>query len=100
MVKVFGWRLGLPGGGALPLVQHIRTSNVCTANAYFFRKLGGRFSLAPLQWKKCRPRKAVISSLLKPYLFAHPNPISAIISWIISWTIGWQIVPYKTERWL
>lgn len=60
MVKVFGWRLGLPGGGALPLVQHIRTSNVCTANAYFFRKLGGRFSLSALQWKKCRPRKAVI----------------------------------------
>jgi hypothetical protein len=33
---------------------------------------------------------------LKPYLFAHPNPISAIISWITSW----QIIPYKTERWL
>ena len=24
-------------------------------------------------------------SLIKPYLFAHPNPINAIISWIISW---------------
>ena len=24
---------------------------------------------------------------LKPYLFVHPNPISAIISWINSWTI-------------
>ena len=22
---------------------------------------------------------------VKPYLFAHPNPINAIISWIISW---------------
>ena len=38
--------------------------------------------------------------LLKPYLFARPNPICAIISWIISWTISWQIIPYKTERWL
>ena len=26
-----------------------------------------------------------ITFLLKPYLFAHPNPISAIISWTISW---------------
>ena len=26
------------------------------------------------------------TKLLKPYLFAHPNPINAIISWIISWT--------------
>ena len=57
MVKVFGWRLGLPGGGALPLVQHIRTSNVCTANAYFFRKLGGRFSLSALQWKNAGQEK-------------------------------------------
>ena len=24
---------------------------------------------------------------LKPYFFAHPNPINAIISWIISQTI-------------
>ena len=37
---------------------------------------------------------------LKPYLFAHPNPISVIISWITSWTISWQIIPYETERWL
>jgi hypothetical protein len=36
----------------------------------------------------------------KPHLFAHPNPISVIISWITSWTISWQIIPYKTERWL
>ena len=36
---------------------------------------------------------------VKPYLFAHPNQISAIISWITSWTTSWQIIPYKTERW-
>jgi hypothetical protein len=38
--------------------------------------------------------------LHNPNLFAHPNPISVIISWITSWTISWQIIPYKTERWL
>ena len=38
--------------------------------------------------------------ILKPYLFTHPNPINAIISWIISWAISWQIIPYKIERWL
>ena len=27
----------------------------------------------------------IYCDLLKPYLFARPNPISAIISWIISW---------------
>ena len=37
---------------------------------------------------------------LKPYLFAHANPISAIISWIISYTISFQIISYKIERWL
>ena len=31
--------------------------------------------------------------VLKPYLFAHPNPINAVISWIISWTI-----PYHTKQ--
>ena len=36
--------------------------------------------------------------VLKPYLFAHPNP--TIISWIISYTISWQIIPCKTQRWL
>ena len=35
---------------------------------------------------------------LKPYIFAHPNPINAIISWIISWTISWQIIPYHTKQ--
>ena len=33
---------------------------------------------------------------LKPYLFACPNPISAIISWIISWTINLQ--SYHTKQ--
>ena len=28
----------------------------------------------------------------KPYLFTHPNPTNAIISWMISLTISWQIV--------
>ena len=44
-----------------------------------------RFTL--LMWghiKNRGKRKPCKSRLLKPYLFAHPNPINAIISWIIS----------------
>ena len=29
---------------------------------------------------------------VKPYLFIHPNPKNAVISWTISWTISWQTI--------
>ena len=35
--------------------------------------------------------------ILKPYLFAHPNPIKVIISWIISWQ---TIAIFLTRGWI
>ena len=51
-------------------------------------------------WKlKASVFEEILDSVsLKPYLFTHPNPTNAIISWIISWTISWQIIAYNIER--
>jgi hypothetical protein len=43
-------------------------------------------------WPNIGGTYGMIKVNLKPHLFAHPNPISAIISWITSWTISWHTI--------
>ena len=56
------------------LAESSRAANVCGVSSQALQTSLVRSTL----------RGSDVCTILKPYIFAHPNPISSIISWIIS----------------